>query len=127
MKYFVIPNVWAVGMHHWGEKELEVGEGFIPFRETENQKDPNAIAIYKKDKKKGYLKRDNAFVLTKIMKLNISNVWRIKPKEVPVTRDRRIGPQQLCNIGCRIDDNTDIQPAMDILKSFGWIYEVKSN
>lgn len=72
MKYFVIPNVWAVGMHHWGEKELEIGKGFIPYREIENQKDPNAIAIhvYEKCRKKGYLKRDNAFVISKIMKLN---------------------------------------------------------
>jgi hypothetical protein len=28
MKMFVIPDLWAVGMHHWGGRSLTVGAGY---------------------------------------------------------------------------------------------------
>ncbi|CAC5359286.1 unnamed protein product [Mytilus coruscus] len=68
-------------MHHWGHRHLEVGLGYRVKREPENPKDPNAVAILYDGERKAYLKKNHSFVITRILKMNISNVIRLKPKE----------------------------------------------
>ena len=45
MKMLIIPDLWAVGMHHWGGRSLTVGAGYRIEREENNPKDPNAVCI----------------------------------------------------------------------------------
>jgi hypothetical protein len=33
--------------------------------------------------------------------MGLSNYWLLKPKEDPVVRNHRTGPQQRCSIGCK--------------------------
>jgi hypothetical protein len=47
------------------------------------------------------LKRENAFIVSKLMTMGLSNYWLLKPKEDPVVRNCRTGPQQRCSIGCK--------------------------
>jgi hypothetical protein len=46
----IISNLWCVGMHHWGLKQLSVGTGYKLQREEENPKDPDAVCVFKKGK-----------------------------------------------------------------------------
>lgn len=80
MKCLILQNMWAVGMHHWGPKELEIGMGYILEREPNNPYDPNAVVIKVDGKKKAYLKKNNAFVISNVMKMECADIWRIKPK-----------------------------------------------
>jgi hypothetical protein len=50
MKMLIISNLWCVGMHHWGLKQLSVGAGYKLQREEENPKDPNSVCVFKKGK-----------------------------------------------------------------------------
>lgn len=45
MPIWVIHNLWAVGMHHWGPKELVVAAGYRLKHEEDNAFDKNATAI----------------------------------------------------------------------------------
>ena len=45
MPILVIHNIWAVGMHHWGARELEVGSGYVLELDKHNPKDKNAVQI----------------------------------------------------------------------------------
>lgn len=110
-------------MHHWGAKQLVVGAGYKLKREADNPKDSNAVAVYDADIKKAYLKRECAFAVTKIMEMNLSNLWLLKPKEDPIVKGKRIGPQQRCSIGCKT--STPLEQAALKLSQLGLVYEIK--
>ncbi|KAH3815118.1 hypothetical protein DPMN_111287 [Dreissena polymorpha] len=46
MKNVIIRNVYVVGMHHGGKRELEVGALYVCKSEPENPWDPNAVAVF---------------------------------------------------------------------------------
>ena len=112
-------------MHHWGFKQLEVGLGYKIVREPENPKDCNAIAVSHDGRKMAYLKKDNAFIISRLMKMGLSNIWRLKPKDDAVVKDKRTGPQQLCTVGFKVDDNANLKPAKDLLNLYCIQYEIK--
>ena len=114
-------------MHHWGFKELEVGMGYHIERGPENPKDPNAVAIVHCGRKMGYLKKDNAFIISRLLKMGFSTVARLKPKESTVVKNKRIGPQQLCAVGFKVDDHVNLTPAKDLLDLFNYQYEIKDS
>ena len=39
MKNIIIKNVYAVGMHHWGPRQLEIGSIYFLKLEEENPRD----------------------------------------------------------------------------------------
>ena len=41
----IIHNLWAVGTHHWGPRELAVGAGYDLIEVALNPFDKNAIAV----------------------------------------------------------------------------------
>ncbi|VDI68917.1 Hypothetical predicted protein [Mytilus galloprovincialis] len=125
MKYLIIPNLLAVGMHHWGHRHLEVGLGYRVKREPENPKDPNAVAILYDGERKAYLKKNHSFVITRILKMNISNVIRLKPKEDALVKNKHVGPQQLCTIGLKVNEEINLKSATDLLKLHGFQFEIK--
>ena len=61
MKMLIISHLWYVGM------QLSVGAGYKLQREEENPKDPNAVCVLDGPHKKAYLKRENAFIVSKLM------------------------------------------------------------
>jgi len=113
-------------MHHWGSKQLSVGAGYKLQREEENPKDPNAVCVLDGPHKKAYLKRENAFIVSKLMTMGLSNYWLLKPKEDPVVRNRRTGPQQRCSIGCKTSASAaKLDEVASYLSKVGIIFELK--
>ena len=105
----VIPDIWAVGMHHWGGRSLTVGVGYTIEWDENNPKDPSAVCIKEDGKIKAYLKREHAFIVSTLIKRGISRVWLLKPKEEPVVKTQRVGPQQRCHLaGCKCRGGTRI-------------------
>ena len=68
VKTFVI-QVYAVGMHHYGRKELHVGVGYKLKREPENKYHANAVSMHDRDsdRKVGYIQRKYADKISPIM------------------------------------------------------------
>ncbi|KAK3108578.1 hypothetical protein FSP39_011121 [Pinctada imbricata] len=122
---FIIHGVWAVGMHHWGPRELVVGAGYRIERDERNVKDPNAVKVMEGPNVKAYLKRNNALVVSRLLHLGLSSKWLLKPKETALVRDRRTGPQQLCNIGCKLQSNENLESAKTLLLESGLTFELK--
>ena len=101
---------WAVGMHHWGARHLHVGAGYYLKPEPNNPADKNAIAIVEESGVvKAYLKRENAFIMSRLLIIDISPLWMLKPKEDLCVLSRRLGPQQRCNVGCKISEENLVQ------------------
>ena len=46
MKNVVIKNLYAVGMHHYGGKELPIETPMFCFPEPNNRWDPKAVTIF---------------------------------------------------------------------------------
>lgn len=122
----IIRNLYAVGMHHWGDRSLAVGERYSLEREHDNPRDVNAVCISdKKKSKRAYLKREHAYVIARLMRMCISDLWLLKPKQEPEVRDKRFGPQQRCNVGCLIKDSDKTKAATEFLHIMGMDFEVK--
>ena len=96
-------------MHHWGGKELTVGEIFYCQSEPENPKDVNAIAIFDDKKfthKKAYLRREDAATVAQLFKDNvIKDICFLKPKSSVSKFKKRTGPMQLCNVAFLCPDD----------------------
>lgn len=125
MPKLIIHNLWAVGMHHWGPRELMVGAGYNLQEDLENSFDPNAVAIFDGPNKKAYLKRESAEIVKFLFNLRLTNQWLLKPKEVPIVCSRRTGPQQRCSIGCIYQDEGKLEIAKVKLQSANMTYEMK--
>jgi len=124
MKMLVIPDLWAVGMHHWGGHSLTVGAGYKIEWDENNPKDPSAVCFKEDGKIKAYLKREHAFIVSSLIKRGISRVWLLKPKEEPVVKTQRVSPQQRCNLECKCTDQS-LEEATTYLKRLGFSYQIK--
>ena len=60
--------VGCIGMHHYGPKELAVGERYRLTWDQNNAYGMNAMAITDEGRICVYLKRDNTFVVAKLVK-----------------------------------------------------------
>ena len=94
MKMLVIPDLWTVGMHHWGGHSLTVGAGYKIEWDENNPKDSSAVCIKEDGKIKAYLKREHAFIVSSLIKRGLSRVWPLKSKEEHVVKTQKVGPQQ---------------------------------
>lgn len=63
MKMLIIHNLWCVGMHHWGSRQLAVGAGYKLCRESNNPKDANAVCVLDGPNKNAYMKREDAQII----------------------------------------------------------------
>ena len=124
MKMLIIHNLWCVGMHHWGSRQLAVGAGYKLCRESNNPKDANAVCVLDGPNKKAYMKREDAQIISKIIDLGLSNNWLLKPKEDAIVKQRRTGPQQRCSIGCKTS-SVEIDNATNHLRKHGVFFELK--
>ena len=84
------------------------------------------MCIKEDGKIKAYLKRlrEHAFIVSTLMKRGISRVWLLKPKEEPVVKTQRVGPQQRCNLRCKCTDQS-LEEATTYLKRLGFSYQIK--
>ena len=108
MKNVIIRNLYAVGMHHWSGKRLEIGPIYY-CRPEANEFDSNAIAIlYEKmpSKKAAYLRREDAKVVKQFFNENyISSHCYLRAKAAPEKFSKRKGPMQNVSIGFRVSDS----------------------
>lgn len=117
MTVIVLKGLLAVGMHHYGPSQLPINVKYVVQREPENRFDDNACAIVDCHTKRtyGYLKKGCAAKITKLIKLNIitSPVF-IKAKYDAETKNRYVGPMQVCHIALSIDekDKCIIEPVL---------------
>lgn len=125
MPILVIHNLWAVGMHHWGPKELVVGAGYRLKHEEDNAFDKNATAIFDGPNRKAYLQRHDAKIVSSVFNIIPGSNWLLKPKDIPVVLSQRVGPQQKFSIGCRVVDDSVLQQAVKLLSSLHVSYEIK--
>ena len=100
MTKIIIESVYAVGMHHYGGRSLEVGSGYKVIPEPNNKYDTSALAVcdVKTNSVKAYIQRSDAKVISTLIKeFCIQRPILLKPKFEPIFR--RGGPVQRCNIG----------------------------
>ena len=92
----LIPNVHAVGMHHYGARQLEVGALYRLIAEEDNAHDKNAIAIheYSSQRKRAYLTREWAKRLQPLMFHTTTAVIKVNAPSVVVKYEK--GPQHDC-------------------------------
>ena len=125
MPILVIHNIWAVGMHHWGARELEVGSGYVLELDKHNPKDKNAVQIMEgKVRRRAYVKRENATVISALLCMKLADKWLLKPKEPAIVRSHRTGPEQRCNVGCKIS-TSQIEKATTFLTQKHYFFEIK--
>lgn len=119
MKKIIIESVYVVGMHHWGGRELKIGEIYYINHEPSNPKDGKAVAVYtdkEKKFKRGYLRREDANFISLLFKENLGQGhFYLKPKSIPEKFNRRAGPLQRCNIGFRCNEE-DVDRIRNICK-----------
>ena len=108
MKNVIIRNLYAVGMHHWSGRQLEIGPVYY-CRPEVNAFDANAIVIMQEKEsttKAAYLRREDARVIKKLFELNyISSSCYLRAKSVPEKFSRSKGPMQNVSIGFRVPDS----------------------
>ncbi len=106
MKNVIIKPVYAVGMSHYGPKELRVGGIFQAKREINNTHDVNAVALYDGPRKVAYLKRHSALLIAKLMDQNVNRSAFFFKASVPAEFiNRRLGYTQRCSIGFKCPDS----------------------
>ena len=115
MKNVVIKNLYAVGMHHYGGKELPIETPMFCFPEPNNRWDPKAVAIFHdrvKANKAAYIRRvDAAVVFKKMLKMVF---WYLKDKGPVEKHTKKSGALQRINIGLPYDVKTFWPPPMQI-------------
>ncbi|KAL4221567.1 hypothetical protein ACF0H5_019824 [Mactra antiquata] len=107
MKNVIIKQVYAVGMHHSGVRQLDVGPIYYCGKEEGNPKDPNAIAVYEDKNLRHrvcYLRREDAAKLKDIVIYSQEPCY-LRAKFGPEKFSRFKGPQQNCNIGFKFDES----------------------
>ena len=109
-KFITIEGLNVVGMRHWCQRNLHIGEVLTLVREPENPFDENAIALYNQNgsEKMAYIGRFVAEGMAKLMEhskiLNrcsliaiVTGHWEI------VNLDQ--GPRQTCNVSLQVFDH----------------------
>jgi len=106
MKNVIIRNTYAVGMHHSGFKQLEVGPLYFCSKEPSNPKDPNAVAVYADEslrRRVCYLRREDALKLKDVLNY-VQGPCYLRAKMCPEKFSRFKGPMQNCSIGFKCND-----------------------
>ena len=110
MKNVIIRNLYAVGMHHHGPKEMATGSAvYYAKPELGNLFDKHAIAIYENKectKIAAYLRRQDAQHVKELFDLGfIHGVCYVRAKDIPVKFNKFKGPMQSVSIGFKMQEN----------------------
>lgn len=106
MKNVIIYNIYVVGMHHTGVKQLEVGPVYYCKQEQENPKDPNAVAVFEDKtlhRRVCYLRREDAQKLKDVL-ICAHGLCYLKAKMRAEKYSKFKGPMQNCNIGFKCSE-----------------------
>ncbi|KAH3841046.1 hypothetical protein DPMN_114505 [Dreissena polymorpha] len=116
MKNAIIRNVYVVGMHHGGKKELEVGALYFCKSEPNNPWDPNAVAVFDDrdlTRRVCYLRREDARKLGEVLGFEQGTCY-LRPKMKAEKFSRFKGPMQNCSIGFKCqEDVTRLKPVLN--------------
>ncbi|KAJ8321704.1 hypothetical protein KUTeg_000175 [Tegillarca granosa] len=110
MKSVIIRNIFAVGMHHWGPREMSIGVIHYCKWEEDNPKDQCAIAIFANKeltRRVAYIRREDSSKLFKIFRDGFvkDNICYVKAKQPAGSRfSRRTGPMQNISLAFRCND-----------------------
>jgi len=125
MKTVILKNVYAVGMHHWGSKELCIGATYFCAKEESNPWDRNAVAVFGDSGLKHkvcYLRKEDAKNINPIFGyLKGKSYLQLKTQMGIEKYSKYKGPQQNCNIEFECE-NGDIPKILSFVKS---CYEVQ--
>lgn len=127
MKNVIIRNLYAVGMHHHGTKDLAIGPVYYPRPDLGNPFDKCAIAIYD-DKHytniSAYLRREDARHVKKLFDNNfISGTCYLRAKGTPDKFNRFKGPLQSVSIGFKMPENK-IEELKRLMNDLSLFYKV---
>jgi len=104
----IVIQVYAVGIYHYGRKELHVGVGYKLKREPENKYHANAVSMHDRDsdRKVGCLQRKYADKISPIMSAGLATNtgFYVKPKQQAEFKNKWVGPIQMCNLGFRCSE-----------------------
>jgi hypothetical protein len=97
MKNVIIRNIYAVGMHHWGSREMPIDVLHYCKWEQNNPKDECAVAVFADSgckRRVAYFRREDSQCLHNLFKQNlIEGTCYVKAKH-PVTKfSHRKGPE----------------------------------
>ena len=109
MKNVIIRNIYAVGMHHWGPREIPIDVVHYCKWETMNPRDNCAVAIYADEgftRTVAYFRREDSSVLYQLFRDKlIEGQCYVKAKK-PVSKfSRRTGPMQSVSIGFKSSES----------------------
>ena len=108
MKNVVIKNLYAVGMHHYGGKELPIETPMFCFPEPNNRWDPKAVAIFhdrEKANKAAYIRSVDAAVVFGLFQENaINGLCYFKAKGPVEKYTKKSGALQKINIGFKCEN-----------------------
>lgn len=81
---------------------LEVGMKLDLFLEKDNPYDPNAVALYLKDKKLGYLPKEKNTLISQLLRFGHTNVIEAFVQQV----DKEAHPEMQVKVALRFIDKT---------------------
>ena len=127
MKNIVMRNLYAVGMHHWGGNQLEIGPVYYCHQEPNNIHDANAVAIFQEkqlSKKAAYFRREDAKLVKLLFYQNfISSHCYLRAKCVPEKFNKIKCPMQNVSIGFRVSDSK-VEELENFCKDNHMIYKI---
>lgn len=126
MKNVIIRNLYAVGMHHWGGRELVVGPVYYCHPDP-CRFDENAVALYadkNRSKKVAYIRREDAKNVNALFALGyIHGTCYVRAKATPEKFSKRTGPTQSISIGFIVRD--DLMTGLsEKLVSMGHVFKI---
>jgi len=89
--------VEAVGMHHWGPKQLLLTDMYVLYPEVTNPEDPNAVAVHELKPtrtKRAYLSREWAKIIQPVLVHTTMAFLKVCEPAVVLVYEK--GPQHNC-------------------------------
>ena len=68
MENAMVDNIFVVGMHHWGQSHLQIGDAYEVKFVPNNVNDPNEVALFDGNRCVAYLFREHAASMTYLLK-----------------------------------------------------------
>lgn len=115
MKKVIVRNLYAVGMHNWGGKELSIRPLYYCRLEEDNPKDQNAVAIFgdkERRQRVADFRREDAVVLAHFFRQNlVYDHCYVRAKFSPSKFSKKKGPMQNCSVAfmCPDDRITEVK------------------
>ena len=96
-------SIYVVGMHHYGSRNLGVGEGFSLTPQPQNPYDHQALAVTKNQQVYGHIIKCHAGKLfTAVSMYAMQALVKVKG-EVEIVSQRE-GPRQRVTVGLKVHD-----------------------